>query len=587
MLQELRIKDFAIIDDIHLELSPGFVVLTGETGAGKSIIIDAVELLLGGRAESAVIRTGAKTALIEGTFRIHPAVREPVNALLEAEDLLEDRGFVTLGREIRREERNICRVNGRTANLGLLREIGEHLVDVHGQSEHLSLLRVREHLNLLDRFAKLEGNRNEFTDLYIQLAETRRKLAELRRSEQDAARRADMLAFQINEIEAAALRPGEETTLREERTRLSNAEQLARETERAIAALAEGPHDKFAASDLLGEAVEALADLAKVDASMETAKLEGQALLEQLGEMARQLRVYREQIEFNPSRLDEVEERLSLIYSLGRKYGEGIEAILSHAQAASRELESITHAEERIQALEAREQDLLGQMGTLGEALSSARRQAGDQLAAAIEAELVELRMPGARFGAKLRWEEDPEGAPIHEKRVGFTQAGMDRVEFLVSPNPGEDLKPLIKIASGGETSRMMLGMKGVLAQADSTPTLIFDEIDQGIGGRVGAVVGRKLWNLARSHQVLCVTHLPQLAAYGDRHYSVEKQVDGGRTVTRVRRISGKTRASELAKMLGGTSQSNLESAQELLRQAKEGKAAQTQAEAEGVQPSG
>ena len=572
MLTDLRIRDFAIIDDLGLEFGPGFVVFTGETGAGKSIIIDAVELLLGGRAEGSMVRSGASAALIEGVFRLDEAVADEVRAVLEREGLLDDPTFLTLGREVRSEGRNVCRVNGRSVGLALLRELGEFLVDVHGQSEHLSLLRVREHLNLLDRHARNETLRGEFGAAYRQLAVVRSELDSLRVSEAEAARRADMLAFQINEIEAARLKPGEEATLLEDRTRLANAEQLARLAEQALAALDEPSEERPTAIDLLGEAAEALASLARVDAGLAGLQAEAQALEEQAAEISRRLRLYREAIEFNPRRLDEVEERLTLMRNLQRKYGASLEAVLAHGENARQELDAIAHADERLRDLGGRETELLATLGELGARLSDSRRRAGERLAKGIESELDDLRMAGARFGVDIRWEDSPQGAIVGEKRLGFGPTGLDRIEFLVAPNPGEGLKPLAKIASGGETSRLMLGLKGVLAKADRTPTLIFDEIDQGIGGRVGAVVGSKLRGLARGHQVLCVTHLPQLAAYADQHYRVEKHASRGRTTTQVRPVAGDERVAELALMLGGDSESNRRSATELVQAAQASK---------------
>jgi DNA repair protein RecN (Recombination protein N) len=566
MLNELEIRDFAIIDHLQIRLGPGFVVFTGETGAGKSIMIDAVMLLVGGRAEAAMIRTGAEAAWVEGVFELsgRPAAR----ALLEAEGLLDDPERATLGRELRREGRNICRVNGRTVSLTTLRALGELLVDVHGQSEHLSLLRVREHQDLLDRFAQtadlLQGYRQAYDDLRAVQAE----LEGLRRSAREAAQRQDLLSFQVNEIEAAALRPGELEALHDERVRLANAEQLARLAEQAIAALDEEIDGSPPASDRLGLAAEALRALAQIDGSQDAAHAEAQVLVEQAGDLARRLRLYREAIEFNPRRLDEVEERLALIRSLERKYGPGIEAVLEHAQSARLELDTIVHAGERQEALEARQAQGLARLGALGARLSEARRAAGDRLAAAVERELADLRMTGARFAVQLDWDDDPQGATVGERRVAFGPGGLDRVEFLIAPNPGEGLKPLVKTASGGETSRLMLGLKGVLARADHTPTLIFDEIDQGIGGRVGAIVGRKLRRLSDSHQVLCITHLPQLAAYGALHFRVEKQLRGGRTVTTVGPMTPEQRIEELAQMLGGTSPANRSSAAELLQAA-------------------
>jgi DNA repair protein RecN (Recombination protein N) len=568
MLTELHIRDFAIIEDLTLDLGPGFVVFTGETGAGKSILIDAVEVLLGGRAEATMVRSEAGAAVIEGAFRLGPGAGESVRRLLEAEGLLEDGETLVLSREIRREGRTIGRVNGRAVSVSMLRSLGEFLVDVHGQSEHLSLLRVREHLSLLDRYAQAEALREEYGTAYAGLEEIRRELKRLREAERDTARRSEFLTFQVNEIEAASLRPGEEVALLEERVRLANAEQLANLAEKALAALDEAPDERSSASDLLGEAAEAVASLVRIDATLAGEESEAQALLEQAGDLARRLRVYREGIESNPRRLDEVEERIGLIHSLQRKYGETIEAVIARAAAAREELETITHAEERIAALEKEEARRLKDLGAVGNRLSAARRAAGEQLGRAIEAELGDLRMSGAHFAVDLGWEDDPAGVPIGDRRVSFGPEGLDRVEFLVAPNPGEGLKPLVKIASGGETSRMMLGLKGVLARADQTPTLIFDEIDQGIGGRVGAIVGRKLWGLARSHQVLCVTHLPQLAAYGDQHYKVEKRVAKGRTTTSVHPLEGGGRIDELAQMLGAVSEASQRSAAELLEEA-------------------
>jgi DNA repair protein RecN (Recombination protein N) len=572
MLSELRIRDFAIIKELEISFEPGFVVFTGETGAGKSIIIDAVELLLGGRAESTMVRTSASAAIIEGTFLLNEFVIRELSPFLDEEGLLDDPQVLVLGREIRREGRNICRVNGRTVNLGVLRKAGEMLVDVHGQSEHLSLLRVREHIDLLDRYAQTEEPRTEFEALNRELGQARSELQDLRQQERDAARRAELLTFQINEIEVASLRNGEIAELVEERTRLANSEQLATLAERIIAALADGRHAERSASDMLGEGVETLERLAKVDASKDTLAVETQALLEQLQDVARRIRLYREQLEFNPVRLNEVEERLGLIRSLERKFGKGIESILLHADKAKVELDTIMHSEERIEELTHREIELLDQLGELGSRLSQLRREAGKQLSVAIEVELKDLHMAGARFDAAIDWEQDPAGVPVGEQRLSFGPTGLDKLEFLVAPNPGEGLKPLVKIASGGETSRLMLGLKSVLAQQDRTPTLIFDEIDQGIGGRVGAIVGHKLWALTSGHQVLCVTHLPQLAAFGDQHYRVAKTVQGGRSLAQATALTGDERIAELALMLGSESEANLESASELLRQAVETK---------------
>jgi DNA repair protein RecN (Recombination protein N) len=580
MLSEITITDFAIIDNLRLEFAPGFVAFTGETGAGKSIIIDAVDLLLGGRADSTVVRAGAEVARVEATFKVAPELRPLVEASLAREELLDGDSAdeVILAREVRREGRNVCRINGRVVSLAVLKEIGQWFVDVHGQSEHLSLLRTREHIFLLDRFADLEDEREALADVVHELNGVRQELDELRRNERQMEQRLDMLDFQVNEITAAKLKPGEDQTLLQERTRLANAEKLAILADEAIHTLADGTDETPSAADLLGKAARALTSLAKIDASLGEQREQAQALSEQFKELARDLENYRENVEFNPKRLDVVEERLELIKNLQRKYGATIENILAYGEKAQAEREGLTHSGERIAELQKKEEALLQRIGRLGLKLSAARRAAGERLGSAIETELADLRMEGAKFGVDLQTEDDSEGAYVDGRRVAFDSTGIDRIEFLVAPNLGEGLKPLAKVASGGETSRLMLALKSVLARADRTPTLIFDEIDQGIGGRVGAVVGYKLWGLAEAHQVLCITHLPQLAGFGDQHFKVEKQIAGDRTVTRVHALSEADRVAELAQMLGGEGEKTLESAEEILGRVREVKAAKATA---------
>lgn len=580
MLSELTVHNLAIIDKLNLKFGSGLNVLTGETGAGKSIIIDAVSLLLGGRAEADVVRSGADRAAVEGTFVLDAEVQAAVNPLL-AEDGLEgdEPGTLLLSREVRREGRNVCRVNGRAVPVKTLEKIGQCLVDIHGQTEHLSLMRVREHADLLDRYGGLWPLRDQVAGLARDLRAVRRELADLRRDERELARRVDLLTYQVNEIQAARLHAGEEEELAQERTRLANAEHLAALAGEAYHALYESDEDQASAVDLLQGAGRALAGLVRLDPSTEALGKAAEALGYQVQDLAELVRDYRDRIEFNPERLNQVEERLGLIRSLQRKYGETIADILAFAERAGRELETIEHSGERIAELEAGEERLLRDLGRLGSDLSARRREAGERLAAGIEAELNELNMARARFGVDLAWSDQADGAYIEGRRVAFDSTGLDRVEFLVSPNVGEPLKPLVRIASGGETSRLMLALKTVLAQADRTPTLIFDEIDAGIGGRVGAVVGQKLWGLTagnggkdRRHQVLCVTHLPQLASYGDLHLMVRKGIVGDRTVTAVQELCGPDREQELAGMLGVLTDKTRASAREMLAASDEAK---------------
>lgn len=576
MLTELRIENFAIIERLDISFMPGLIIFTGETGAGKSIIIDAMETLLGGRADSVQVRSGQEKAVIEAVFHLPKKDYPGIYQILDREGLLEEPEFISLGREVRVNGRNIARINGRSVNTGLLREISEHLVDIHGQSEHLSLLRVNQHLGLLDRFAETRPNSGlrqsleRYTKTYRRYQEIQKELNDLKLAERDSARQSDILSFQINEIESAHLHEGEEEELREERNRLANAESLASLTQQALLAIDEGTPESPAATDLLGQVTEALSDLARLDSSQSGLSDTAQSIFEGLSDLSHSLRLYLENIEFNPQRLDTVEDRLALIHSLKRKYGESITAILDFAQKTRRQLNQITHAGERIQELEQERENILERLGKEGLELSLQRKSAAVELERGIERELADLHMSGARFQVAFELREDPQGIRLPTgETVEFFPQGLEKVEFMIAPNPGEGFKPLAKIASGGETSRLMLALKNVLAKADHVPTLIFDEIDQGIGGRVGLVVGEKLWRLGRQHQVLCITHLPQLAAFGEQHLHVEKQMRDGRTLTVIASLKGEDRLRELAQMLGGISQGTLQSAQELLQNAK------------------
>ena len=569
MLVELHVENFAIIDRLDLNFGPGLITFTGETGAGKSIIIDAVDLLLGGRAEVSMIRTGADRALVEATFKIPDFNQEALQSILKHEELLDDPDYFTVGREIRAGGRSIARLNGRNVNAGLLREIGELLVDVHGQSEHLSLLRVREHLNLLDRYAGDDRYVEDYYQVYIQLENVRRELNDLQIAESEAARRIDVLNYQINEIEAARLESGEEEKIKSERARLANAENLTSIAQRALVNLDEGAPDSPSVTDLMGQILDAVNELSRIDASQNLVVESLQTTFSTLTELSRELRSYLEGIEFNPDRLNQVEDRLDLISNLKRKYGESISAILDYLEQARIESDKITHAGERIADLQTQESSLLIELGKRGLVLSDERHAAAKKLEREIESELDELNMSEARFRVDFKEKIDPDGVPASNGRsLAYDASGIEKVEFLIAPNPGEGLKPLVKIASGGETSRLMLALKNVLARADKVPTLIFDEIDQGIGGRVGTVVGHKLWMLSRHHQVLCVTHLPQLAAFGEQHLLVSKQIQDGRTLTHVTTLVESARIAELAHMLGESSDGTKRTAQDMLQAA-------------------
>ncbi|MCB8928343.1 MAG: DNA repair protein RecN [Ardenticatenaceae bacterium] len=555
MLTELYIRNFAIIDELRLKFHDGFNVLTGETGAGKSIILDAVTLMLGGRADTTFVRAGAGEAYVEATFTLSEALKKVVEPILEAEGLDEEHGDeVLLSRELRLNGRNICRVNGRTVNLSVLRDVAEPLIDIHGQGEHLSLLHPRSHLPLLDSYAGVQTERAVLGVEIAALMEVQHELADLRQNERILAQRADMLRFQIEEITAARLEEDEEEELRAERTRLANSEQLMRSASEAVNLLTGMDDESQAVADMLGQVERSLVQLTRYDETQGPLLERLQGLIYQLSEVSSELQSYLDEVEYNPKRLDFVEERLELINLLKRKYGEDIPTILALRDRAKQDLSRIENSEVRTAELVEAEEKYLRRCGEMALALSKKRQAAAEKLATAVVEQLADLQMDGAKFEVQFERTPQADGLYVEGERLAFDKTGFDTAEFLISTNPGEPLKPMVKVASGGETARLMLALKTALAQVDKTPTLIFDEIDQGIGGRVGDVVGRKLWGLTAiaHHQVIVVTHLPQLAGYGDVHFHVSKaQADGGRTTTRIQSLDGDGRIQELAAMLG------------------------------------
>ena len=574
MLTELRIQNFAIIDQLELNFGKGLVILTGETGAGKSIILDAVEILVGGRADTSMVRAQSRQALVEGTFHLLGKERKAVHEILKAEDLLDDEDYLTLSREIKPEGRSIARVNGRIVNVGLLKTLGGYLIDIHGQSGHLSLLDTRAHLGLLDRYSNADSALSIYRTTYKKLLTLRTELNDLRRLQKDAESRIELLTYQADEINAVKPKLGEDEELKNERDRLANAESLASHAQESLAILDEGNPESPPVTDAFGEAITHLAVLAKIDASQAEIHERAALILENLGDLSHELRSYLEKVEFNPKRLDEVEERLDLLQSLIRKYGGSLEAVIEFGENAKSELKTISTASKRMGGLEKDESILLKKLATEGKKLSDLRKAASKKMSAGIVAELADLRMAAANFAVDFKTLPDENGLPLNNERVAFDKNGFDQVEFMLAPNLGEGLKPLVKVASGGETSRMMLALKNILARADEVPSLIFDEIDQGIGGRIGMVVGEKLWKLGRQHQVFCVTHLPQLAAFGDQHLQVEKLLSNERTITHVKPLEKEARLLELAQMLGDVGDGTLRSAHEILQAAQEIKSA-------------
>ena len=577
MLAELSISNFAIIDRLAVRLAPGFNVLTGETGAGKSVVIDAVSAILGGKIGADFVRTGAEQAHVEAIFTVADSASGYALVQLLAEHGVEiEEGNLILSRDVYRSGRTVARVNGRAVPHSLLQQVGQMLVDIHGQSEHLSLLRSAYQMDVLDEYAGVLDLRSRVAVAVGELRKVRREMERLVVDQRELARRADLLRFQVNEIESARLREGEDEELARERNRLANAERLAAAADAAYQALYAGNGDSPAAIDRLGEAEAALAELVRLDPSLQP---QAEALANAVylvEEVSRATRSYRDAVEFNPARLALVEERLDLIRALKRKYGSSVAEVLAFGQQAAAELEGLAHGEERRGELAAQEKAALSAAGALAAELSRQRLRASRELAKAVERELADLNMKHARFAVALEQVADPEGLPLQDDRpdaprYAFEATGVDKVTFLISPNPGEPLKPLAKIASGGEMSRLLLALKTVLSRADKVGTLIFDEIDVGIGGRSGGVVGAKLAGLAGAHQVICVTHLPQIACYADAHFRIAKAVAGERTVTSIEQLCEDGQIDELAAMMAGAGASTKarQSAAELLETAR------------------
>ncbi|MBI4318158.1 MAG: DNA repair protein RecN [Chloroflexi bacterium] len=556
MLLELSIRDLAIIDHLNVRLETGLNVLTGETGAGKSIVIDAVSALLGGRCDTEMVRDGAERARVEGIFALPNAKNpdsSPVRACLQEYGLDDGEDSVILSREIARSGRTIGRINGRAVPVNVLQQVARELVDIHGQSEHLSLLRVPRHVDLLDEYSGLMGARAEVASKVSRWREIKRQLQILLKDEREIARRLDLLRFQVDEIRSAALRVDEEQELESGRRVLANAETLIAAANQAYTALYEGQGRRQPVIELLGEAHARLAEIAALDQSMQDSAGTAETLLYQMEDLSRSIRAYRDRVEYDPARLQEIEERLDLISRLKRKYGSSVAEVLKFGQEAAVELDSLAHSEERVGELQEQEAGLLREIAELAEALSRARREAGHSLAQAMERELADLNMSGASFYVAVEQVEGSAGVRLPDGRCcSFDATGIDKVEFRIAPNPGESLRPLAKIASGGETARLMLALKTILSRVDPVPTLIFDEIDQGIGGRSGQMIGRKLCSLAFEHQVICVTHLPQITCFGDAHFSVSKRSSEDRTTVCILHLADGERVDELAAMLGG-----------------------------------
>ena len=553
MLEHLHIRNVALIKESEISFGDGLNILTGETGAGKSMIIDSLQFALGGRAGKDFLRHGEKQAAVEALFSVQSqALTEKLaeNGIAPEED-----GTLLITRTLSEAGKSVCRINGSTVTVGMLKEIAEDMIDIYGQHEHQSLLNPVKHIRLLDRFcgAGFGEAMEEYKNSRQRLKDLEKQLAILIEDESQREQRMDMLRFQKEEIEAAELREGEEDALLEQKKRLSSMERLIRLTGESITLLYDGDDRAPSACDQLGDALAKLQEAAEYDAALSPladALADGYAAVE---DCARELKREAEKQEADPEELERIEERLQLFYKLKRKYGGSIEAVLEFYEKAVQELEFLSNSSEKAAELSAKKAEEEKRLSALAETLTARRRATAEQVEEQIETALHDMEMKHARFHIQI------------EEKADWGADGKDKVEFLISANAGEPLKPLAKIASGGEMSRVMLALKTVLVDADEIGTFIFDEIDTGVSGRTARRVGEKMRFLGGKRQLLCITHLPQIAAMADNHFLIEKESDAGETVTRVTALDEEGAVREVARLMNDVTETTLAAARELL----------------------
>lgn len=565
MLLQLDIHNVALIDGISIELGAGFNVLTGETGAGKSIIIDSINAVLGDRVSREVIRTGAQTALIEAVFRVDADRIRDIMSEMGMEP--EEDGTLILSREISQSGRNTCRINGKMVSAAFMKAIGERLIDMHGQHDNQSLLKTEHHIELLDSFAgeSLHSARDEYSALLEQYREVRAKLRALSGDPGERERKMDLLRFQADEIRKARLKPSEDEELGRQKILLINAEKISNTLASVYDLLSAGSGGS-SALDAMNDSLARLGSVAGLDESYNEMYRRLQDLVYQLEDLAGDVRQSLEKAEYDPAMLEEIEERLDLIYRLKRKYGSAIPEILGFCQEAEEQLEELEKSEETAKALSEELKGLENRLYDAARRLSAERVKAASLLENEITRQLDDLEMKKAKFSVDIRFDTAPPGQSDRK----FSSNGLDKVEFLISPNVGEPLKPLARIASGGEMSRVMLAVKTILAEVDRIPVLIFDEIDTGISGKAAQKVGEKLSYISRNHQVLCVTHQAQIACIADHNYLIEKIVEEGKTRTKVTKLDEDDKTKEIARLIGGeTTEASLKYAEEMIRTAK------------------
>ncbi len=551
MLNQLSIKNVAVIDKLEVSVGSGLSVLTGETGAGKSIIIDSINMILGDRASKELVRYGTEKASVQAVFD----GSERISALLEENDIEDEDGQVIISRTVTSDGKSTARVNGTVVTLSLLRDIADNLINIHGQHDNQALLTPSKHMMFLDGFGKTEALLEEYKTLYKEMRQLKNELKALETDEREKMQKIDLLEYQIKEITSAALMEGEEEELIRQREICENAENISNSIDEAYANLYDNG-EMQSAYDGISVAVNALESIADLNDCIKNAYEALTNAMYTVEDSARELHAFRNTVDFDEETLDNVEERLDLISKLKRKYGKNIAEIKQFCINAQQELDKIIMSDERAEELKNRISVITDKLKKAGDKLSSARKSAAQTLQSKIEEALHELNMEKSKFSVSVEAEEK------------FTENGIDKIEFLISTNPGEPLKPLVKIASGGELSRVMLAIKSILAETDSVETLIFDEIDTGVSGNTALKIANKLTTIAKTKQVICITHLPQLTSAADNHYLIQKNTDGEMASTTLKELDEEGRVLELARIIDGgdVTETALKHAKELLK---------------------
>ena len=554
MLNQLSVRNVAVIDKLDINLHDGVSVLTGETGAGKSIIIDSINMILGDRANKELVRYGTDKAVVQAVF---DAPKSVIN-ILEENDIDVEDGTVIITRQVTKEGKSVARINGMVVTLNILREISDRLINIHGQHDNQALLTPIRHITFLDAYADNEEYINRYKDILSKKREIEKKISSLEMDEQEKMQRIDLLEYQVNEIKKASLEKGEEDDLREQRDIYTNAEQITKSVNEAYMNLYEGDEIQ-SAYDGISIAVNEISQISDLNPQLKSIYDTLNEIMYSLEDTAHEIKEFGETVEFDEQTLNEIEERLDLISRLKRKYGNSIEEILEYLKKAESELNDIKLSDERTNELKEELKNITKELKEKGNVLTQRRENAAKVLEENIEKSLHELNMEKSKFKVSI------------ENDGTFYDNGMDKVEFLISTNPGEPLKPLVKIASGGELSRVMLAIKSILADSDGVDTMIFDEIDTGVSGKAAMSIAKKLAVIAKNKQVICITHLPQLTAMADNHYLIQKNTDGEMASTTLKELDEEGRELELARIIDGgeVTELALSHAKQMLENAK------------------